>query len=160
MGYYSEVTVTLTGNEQECIDLLNAYKLTETPEQIEMAWHLLHDNPDNDQVKFFYEVIGGTEDIVQLTWLFNGVKWYDESENALARLGELIEDMQQEDKNQSLAITFQRLGENPEDFDEKVWGDSPYDYENPVDVIRHFDIQAPVIEVNPIKQLFKNNEGK
>jgi hypothetical protein len=157
MGYYSDVTVTLTGEKQEIKDLLNAYKLTETKDQIAGAWHLLEDNPDNEQVKFFYEFIDANDPVVQLTWLFNGVKWYDESEQALHRLGNMLEEMQKEDKNQSLAMTTARLGENADDYEENHWGENPYDYENPVDLVRQFDVQAPVVEVNPIKHLF--NEG-
>ena len=156
MGYYSEVAVTLTGNEQEVKDLLNAYKLTETKEQIEGAWHLLHDNPDNDQVKFFYELIDANDPVVQLTWLFCGVKWYDESDHALLRLGEMLEGMQENGNNQSLAITTARIGENSDDLEENHWGENPFDYENPVDLCRYFDVQAPVVEVNPIKHLFKS----
>jgi len=159
MGYYSDTTVTLTGDKQEVKDLLNAYKLTETPEQIKGAWHLLDDNPDNDQVKFFYEFIDANEPVVQLTWYFAGVKWYDESDQALIRLGKILEEMQTEDKNQSLAITAQRIGENADDYDENTWGENPFDYENPVDLVRQFDVQAPVVEVNPIKHLF-NTERK
>ena len=159
MGYYSDTTVTLTGEEQEVKDLLNAYKLTETKDQIEGAWHLLEDNPDNEQVKFFYEFIDANDPVVQLTWLFMGVKWYDESDKALSRLGEMLEEMQKEDKNQSLAMTMARIGENSDDIDENTWGENPFDYESPVDLVRHFDVQAPAVEVNPIKHLF-NNEGK
>lgn len=162
MGYYSDVTVTLTGNEEECKDLLNAYKLTETKEQIEGAWHLLdaQNLNTNGSIRFFYEAIECNDPVVQLTWHFAGVKWYSESDRALHRLGSLLEGLQTEDENQTLAITMQRLGENPDDYEENHWGESPFDYENPVDVVRQFEVQAPVAEINPIKLLFKNNEGK
>lgn len=154
MGYYSDVAITLMGNKQEVKDLLNAYKLTETQDQIDRAWHLLHDNPENGQVKFFYEYIECNEPVVQLTWLFCVVKWYDESDQALLRLAKMLEEMQENGNNQSLAITTQRLGENADDYEENHWGENPFDYENPVDIVRQFDVQAPVIEVNPIKHLF------
>jgi hypothetical protein len=162
MGYYSDTTVTLTGNEEECKDLLNAYKLTETKEQIEGAWHLLdaQNLNTNGSIRFFYEAIECNDPVVQLTWLFSGVKWYSESDRALHRLGNILEEMQTPEKYLSLAITMQRLGENPDDYEENHWGESPFDYENPVDLVRHFDVQAPVAEINPIKLLFKNNEGK
>lgn len=160
MGYRSDVTVTLTGNEQECKDLLNAYRLTETKEQMAESWHLLSDSNEDEQVKFFYEEIESNDPVVQLTWLFSAVKWYAESEEALSRLGEILEEMQEDDKNQSLAILFNRIGENADDYEETHWGESPFDYENPVDLCRYFDIQAPAVEANPIELLFKNNEGK
>jgi len=156
MGYYSNTSVTLTGEKQEVKDLLNAYRLTETTEQIAGAWHLLVDRDDlnSADVSFYYEAIESNDPVVQLTWHFISVKWYDESERALNRLGNLLEEMQTHDKYQSLAITMQRLGENADDYEEKNWGENPYDYENPVDVIRQFDIQAPAVEVNPVKHLF------
>jgi hypothetical protein len=163
MGYYSDVAITLTGEAQEVKDLLNAYRLTETPEQIENAWHLLYEpNPDDGRfqaVRFFYEKIESNTPVVQLTWLFSGVKWYDESEKALHRLGDILEKMHTDEKNQALAITMARLGEQNDDFEENHWGENPFDYESPADLCRYFDVQAPVVEVNPIKQLF-NNEGK
>lgn len=159
MGYYSDVAVTLTGEAQELKDLLNAYRLTETAEQIQNTWHLLGENFENEQVEFFYEEIDSNEPVVQLTWLFKGVKWYSESDSALGRLGDILKEMQTDEKNQYLAITVARLGEQTDDFEENHWGENAFDYENPVDVCRYFDVQAPVVKVNPIKQLF-NNEGK
>jgi hypothetical protein len=159
MGYRSEVAITLMGEENELKDLLNAYRLSETTDQIEAAWHLLGDNPDNDQVKFFYEEIDANDPIVQMTWHFKGVKWYEESERALSRLGEILDEMQGEaDKYKSLAIVFQRLGENQDDYGECHWGEDPFGYENPVDAVRYFEVQAPVVEVNPIKQLYSERE--
>lgn len=157
MGYYSDVAITLTGEAQEVKDLLNAYRLTETTEQIKEAWHLLDDY--GKEVSFFYEEIDSNEPVVQMTWLFTGVKWYDASTNALARLGELMDDMQEDDKYSTLSLVTTRMGENPDDFDEDHWGQNAFDYENPVDVVRHFEVQAPAVEVNPIKQLFQI-EGK
>jgi hypothetical protein len=162
MGYYSDVAVTLTGEAQEVKDLLNAYRLTESAEQIEEAWHLLADVGEGwaGDVKFFYEeIIDGNEPVAQLTWLFSGVKWYDASTNALARLGELMDDMQEDDKYSTLSLVTTRMGENPDDFDEDHWGQNAFDYESPINVIRHFEVQAPAVEVNPIKQLFQI-EGK
>jgi hypothetical protein len=158
MGYYSDVAITLTGEAQEVKDLLNAYRLTETTEQIEQAWHLLGDYASG--VSFFYEEIDSNEPVVQMTWLFSGIKWYDESVRALDRLGEMLEEMQTGgDGYSSLALLFARMGEGTDDFEELHWGESPFDYESPVDVIRHFEVQAPAVKVNPIKQLFQI-EGK
>jgi hypothetical protein len=161
MGYYSDVSLTLTGGKQEVKDLLNAYKLTETAEQIKNTWHLLADKDENTDgtMRFFYEEIESNDPVVQLTWLFSGVKWYDESEQAVHRLGDMLEAMQKEDQNQSLGITMSRIGENGDDIEENHWGENAFDYENPVDLCRYFDVQAPVVEVNPIKHLF-NLEGK
>ena len=165
MGYYSDVAVTLTGEVQELKDLLNAYRLTETTEQVTQAWHLLMEGNKNDyagNVSFFYEEFNDPQppQVAQMIWIFHGVKWYDESTKALKRLGEMIETMQEEnDSYASLALYTERIGEQSDDYDEEYWGENVWDYDQPVELVRKFEVALKATEVNPIKQLF-NNEGK
>ena len=156
MGYESLVVITLEGSEEACQDALNAYKLTETRQQIEMAWHILEHDYSSEQVTFAYEVLGtGT---VCCVWKFDWVKFYGESDRAIHRLGSIVDALHDEGKNpkyQGLGLQLVRIGENHDDYEEQQWGCEI----RLIDVYHKKDLEVDVSksDVNPVVKLFSSS---
>jgi hypothetical protein len=159
MGYTSLVVITLEGSEEACQDALNAYKLTETRQQIEMAWHILEHDYSSEQVTFAYEVLG--TGAVCCVWKFDWVKFYGESDRAIHRLGSIVNDLHiygDNSKYQGLGLQLVRIGENHDDYEEQAWGCEI----RLVDVYHKRDLEVDVSksDVNPVVKLFSSSTGQ
>ena len=160
MGYTSLVVITLEGSEEACQDALNAYKLTETRQQIEMAWHILEHDYSSEQVTFAYEVLG-TTGTVCCVWKFDWVKFYGESDRAIHRLGSIVNDLHiygDNSKYQGLSLQLVRIGENHDDYEEQSWGCEI----RLVDVYykRALEVDVSKSDVNPVVKLFSSSTGQ
>ena len=112
MGYRSQVVIELKGKTEDVMVILNTYKLSESPQDIEAANHILETGqwkPD-----FFVEQ---TAEHLDMTWCFDDVKWYEESEQAFERLANIVDEM-----NLDVALYLTRVGEDEGDIETKHVG--------------------------------------
>lgn len=145
MGYASQVVITLHGNKEDVSLALTMYQASETLEQIDAAWHIL--STGNGYADFFYY---HDEDSMHVAWRFNWVKFYEESQAALNRLGDIVETLHNE-HGAEVTLTLKRLGEDMTDYEELEWGKNEYD--QTIEVVRHLNVDLPVAN---IKQFFEN----
>jgi len=166
MGYESQVVITLEG-EKSCVqDVLNAYKLSESGEEIAKKWHPLITDVANPQVEFFYEewqgesiFYDGTANVqgpmwVQLVWKFSWVK-FSYCNDVVDRLGGIVGVMRDRKMPHAdqLALKFIRIGEDEEDVQRAEWGDN--DMENCVHYHRDLEVETTKCDVNPALRVFQ-----
>ena len=162
MGYTSLVVITLEGSEEACQDALNAYKLSETREHIEMAWHILSEDYSDERTTFAYQVLGkGVGSLACCVWKFDWVKFYGESDRAISRFGFIVDALHDEGKNpkyNQLGLKLVRIGENPDDYEEQQWGC----VDMAIDVHFERDLVVDVLksDVNPVVKLFSSSTGQ
>ena len=162
MGYTSLVVITLEGSKEACQDALNAYKLSETREQIDSAWHILEADYSSEQVSFAYQVLGkGVGSLACCVWKFDWVKFYGESDRAINRLGFIVDSLHELGKNSmynQLGLKLVRIGENPDDYEEQQWGC----VDMAIDVHFEKDLVVDVLksDVNPVVKLFSSSTGQ
>jgi len=162
MGYTSLVVITLEGSEEACQDALNAYKLSETREHIEMAWHILSEDYSDERTTFAYQVLGkGVGSLACCVWKFDWVKFYGESNRAISRFGFIVDALHDEGKNpkyNQLGLKLVRIGENPDDYEEQQWGC----VDMAIDVHFEKDLVVDVLksDVNPVVKLFSSSIGQ
>jgi hypothetical protein len=138
MGYRSQVVVEIHGKQDSVHLLLKTYAMSETPEQIESANHILgprytYPNPPNaainhDAYDLYYTEwdVNKTEKYMALAYAFDDVKWYSESQGAFNRLLDVADNLRAADDNVEVAIFFTRVGEDPDDVER----DSYFDYDH------------------------------
>ena len=134
MGYQSQVAITISGRKQQVQDVMTAYKLSETAEQIDNAWHILSTEQDSETQRFYTEWGDNDDRFCSIVFMFNWVKFYDKSQGAVSRLGSLIdtynEGLENPETSASVGLRLIRIGENADDYEEEVWGEgSSYDSE-------------------------------
>lgn len=134
MGYNSQVAITLSGRKQQVQDVMMAYKLSETSEQIENAWHILSTEQDMEKQMFYTEWGDADDKFCSIVFMFNWVKFYEQSQSAVRRLGILIntynEGVEDSENKACVGLRLMRIGESNEDYEEEVWGDGDsYDSE-------------------------------
>lgn len=145
MGYASQVVIALHGKTEDVSLALSMYQASETLEQIDASWHIL--STANGYVDFFYAY---DKNRMHVAWRFNWVKFYEESQAALDRLGKIVEALHEE-HDAEVTLTMRRVGEDVTDYEELEWGDG--EYEAGVEVVRYLNVELP--EAN-IKQFFEN----
>jgi hypothetical protein len=159
MGYTSLVVITLEGSKEACQDALNAYKLSETREQIDSAWHILSEDYSDERTTFAYQVLGkGVGSLACCVWKFDWVKFYGESDRAISRFGFIVDALHDEGKNpkyNQLGLKLVRIGENPDDYEEQQWGC----VDMAIDVHFEKDLVVDVLksDVNPVVKLFSSS---
>lgn len=146
MGYASQVVIALHGKTEDVSLALSMYQASETLEQIDAAWHILSTN--NTCVDFYYAYYDKNR--MHVAWRFNWVKFYDESQSALDRLGKIVKALHDE-HNAEVTLTMKRVGEDPTDFEEAEWGDG--EYEAGVEVVRYLNVDLPEAD---LEEFFKN----
>jgi hypothetical protein len=140
MGYQSQVAITLKGTKTEVQNVLNAYKLTETSEQINNTWHILHDD-EFSTYKHYQEWVNGDEDkLCALVFVFDWVKFYEDSQKALNRLGDIVDEMNKT-SDQGITLSMKRIGESDDDYETMYWGADDFDSE--VDYVRRLEVDIP-----------------
>lgn len=165
MGYESQVVISLEG-EKSCVqDVINAYKLSESPDEIARKWHPLIENATS-QVQFFYEewqgesiFYDGTASVkgpmwVQLVWKFSWVK-FSYCNDVVRRLGEIVDGMRDRKipHAEELALKYIRIGEDEEDVEREEWGEN--ELEPCVHYHRDLEVETTKCEVNPATRLFQ-----
>ena len=133
MGYRSQVVVEIHGKQDSVHLLLKTYAMSETPEQIEAANHILgpvvnygsHYSAGYDL--YFQEWdVNRTEKYIALAYAFDDVKWYSESQEAFNRLLDVADNLRAADDNVEIAIFFTRVGEDSDDVER----DSYFDHDH------------------------------
>ena len=145
MGYASQVVVTLHGNKEDVSLALSMYQASETQEQIDESWHIL--STADSCVDFFYAY---DNDAMHVAWRFNWVKFYEDAQAALNRLGRIVDTLHDE-HGAEVTLVLRRLGEDLTDYEELEWGKNEYD--QTIEVVRYLNIDLP--EAN-IKEFFEN----
>lgn len=112
MGYRSNVCIELVGRPEDVAVVLNTYKLSESPQDIEASNHILETTKWKPE---FYA--HETENRVSLLWSFEDVKWYIESQNAYDRLADIVDEM-----NLDVALFIVRTGEDSTDIEQHSAG--------------------------------------
>lgn len=133
MGYRSQVVVEIHGKQDSVHLLLKTYAMSETPEQIEAANHILgpvinygsHYSAGYDLYYTEWDV-NRTEKYMALAYAFDDVKWYSESQEAFNRLLDVADNLRAADDNVEIAIFFTRVGEDPDDVER----DQYFDYDH------------------------------
>lgn len=145
MGYASQVVIALNGKKEDVSLALTMYQASETQEQIDSTWHILCTG--NGYADFFYDTDTLNMDVV---WRFNWVKFYDESMEALRRLGNIVQTLHDE-HGAELSLVMRRMGEDYNDYEDETWG--VQDFPDYIEVVRHLDVHVPTAD---IKQFFEN----
>lgn len=135
MGYRSNVAIEIQGKKDSVHLLLKTYAMSETPEQIEAAHHILgptasfYDPPQKtyDCYTLLHRetVINHTETYLTLVFEFEDVKWYTESQTAFERLLDVADNLRAADGGIEIGIFFRRVGEDTTDMEQ----DSYFDYD-------------------------------
>lgn len=112
VGYRSNVIIELVGKTDDVMVVLNTYKMSETPQDIEAANHIL----ETGVYKPEFMVQEGGEHI-RMVWRFDDVKWYTESANAYNRLAELVDEMASGETELDVALFLTRTGEDATDIE-------------------------------------------
>lgn len=112
MGYRSQVVIELKGKTEDVMVILNTYKLSESPEQILAANHILA--TDEYRPDFF---VGQGLEHLDMAWVFDDVKWYTESMQAFERLANIVDEM-----NLEVALYLTRVGEDEGDIETQQAG--------------------------------------
>lgn len=146
MGYASQVVITLHGNKEDVSLALSMYQASETQEQIDNSWHIL--STADSYVDFYYAYYDKNR--MHVAWRFNWVKFYEESQAALNRLGRIVDTLHTE-HGAEVTLTLRRIGEDMTDYEELEWGDG--EYEASIEVVRHLNVDLPEAD---IKQFFEN----
>ena len=152
MGYQSQVTITLSGSKADIQTALNAYKLTETSEQITQAWHILNAEQENEIETYYAEWGDNGIECCSIVYEFEWVKFYEASQQALNRLGSIIDDIN-ESSDLGISLNYKRIGEQDDDYEEISWGCDQYDSE--VNYIRELQVGIPKDD-NAVKRVFSS----
>ena len=139
MGYRSQVVVEIHGKQDSVHLLLKTYAMSETPEQIEAANHILgpkYTYPHNPgDVRLSHDAydlyhtewsVNKTERYMALVYAFDDVKWYSESQEAFNRLLDVADNLRAADDKVEVAIFFTRVGEDSDDIEH----DEYFDYDH------------------------------
>lgn len=145
MGYASQVVISLHGKTEDVALALSMYQASETTEQIDASWHIL--STADSYVDFFYAY---DKDKMYVAWRFNWVKFYEESQEAVSRLGKIV-DILHEEHDAEVTLTTKRIGEDVTDYEQLEWGEGEYD--GMVEVVRELRVDWPKAD---IKQFFEN----
>lgn len=152
MGYQSVVVISLSGEKQLVKDTLTAYKMSEDAETIKSTWHIL----DNElEVAQYYSEWGKDKEKCALTWKFDWVKFYTDSEKALFRLAEIVEDLDNEEGR--IGLTYRRMGESDDDYEYRDWG-AGSDLEPSIYYTRDIEVNEPVVEGGKLLSKFFNEQ--
>lgn len=149
MGYQSQVTVSLTGKPDDVHLVLNTYELTETDKQIEESWHILG---NAECFEFFAEELRTEhgEITLSLCWRFDWVKFYQESQEAVERLGEIVQTMYA-DHDAQVHLSYRRAGEEHDDYEENNWGDTT-SFDDAVRVVRYLEVEMPEANIEEFRK--------
>jgi hypothetical protein len=117
VGYRSNVIIELVGKTEDVMVVLNTYKMTETPQDIVAANHILETGVYKPE---FY--VHEREEDIRMVWSFDDVKWYTESANAYNRLAELVDEMTAGEAKLDVALYLTRTGEDATDIESNATG--------------------------------------
>jgi len=152
MGYQSVVVISLSGEKQLVKDALTAYKMSEDAETIKSTWHILDSELECRQ---YYSEWGKDKEGCDLIWKFDWVKFYGDSEGALHRLAEIVEDLDNEEGK--LGLTYRRMGESDDDYEYREWGAGSR-LEPSVYYLRDIEVDEPIVEGGKLLDKFFNEQ--
>lgn len=148
MGYQSQVTVSLTGRPDDVHLVLNTYGLSETAEQIKQSWHILG---EPTEFEFYAEELRTEhgEKTLSLCWKFDWVKFYQESQEAVERLGSIVQTMNGE-HDAKVHLKYRRVGEEYDDYESTDWGDDTY-FDDAVEYVRYLNVEMPEADIEKFR---------
>jgi len=148
VGYQSQVTVSLTGRPDDVHLVLNTYGLSETAEQIKQSWHILG---EPTEFEFYAEELRTEhgEITLSLCWRFDWVKFYQESQEAVERLGEIVQTLCGEHEVR-VHLSYRRAGEEHDDYEENHWGDTSA-FADAVEVVRYLNVEMPEANIEEFR---------
>lgn len=152
MGYQSVVVISLSGEKQLVKDTLTAYKMSEDEETIKHTWHILDNEIDVVQ---YYSEWGEKKEGCTLTWKFEWVKFYSDSDRALHRLAEIVENFDNEEGK--ISLTYRRMGESDDDYEYREWGAGSR-LEPVINYIRDIEVDEPVVKGGRLLDKFFNEQ--
>lgn len=112
VGYRSNVIIEMVGKTEDVMVVLNTYKMTETPQDIVAANHILETGVYKPEF-----MVHETDEHIRMVWSFDDVKWYTESANAYDRLAELVDEMTAGETKLDVALYLTRTGEDANDIE-------------------------------------------